>query len=231
MKLLLRTVVLSALLFSLAPTALAQDGFRATFGVKAWVHTWNTWVGASGAGMEQVESDLETVLVPSLTLRFRNFFVAADLFPEKEYEFLNNAFSGAKIKRREWSVVGGYYVVPQLALALGYKQMQQDTFDLTIDVPMFGLQAGAPIGESGTWFIYGNGFLGPINVSEKSTGDTTDYSGWYYSNEIGLGFRIAERFSATLGYKYQTVRWDDLNRDAPAYDLTAGWIIGLSFTF
>lgn len=234
MKSVARTLVLSALLLTLAPAALAQErNVSFTIGVKAWVHTWSTWTnsGTVNGPVGQTETDTETVLVPSLNLRIKNFFLAADFFPEKEYDFLTT-YRG--IKRSEWSIVAGYYVVPELALALGWKQINQDFgpgFDMNIDVPMFGLQAGVPIGDSGNWFIYGNGFFGPISVTAKGTGAATDYEGWYYSTELGLGYRFFNRLGTTVGYKYQTVRWDELQGKVPGYDYTAGWILGLSFTF
>lgn len=234
MKPFFRTAVFSTLLLLLTPAALAQDGFRATIGVKAWVHTWSTWIGpASDGGVSQIESDNETAIIPSVTLRYRNFFLSGDFFPEKEYNFLNNALR--KVKRDEWSVVGGYYLAPQLAVALGYKRIHQDfgstIFNMNIDVPMVGLQGGALVGDSGNWFLYGNGFVGSISVKTASTGATQNWDGWYYSTELGLGFRLFERLSATAGYKYQTVRWESVNRQAPGYDYTMGWIFGLSYTF
>lgn len=233
MKSLMRTVAVGALLLSLAPAALAQDGVRFTIGVKAWVHTWSTWTGSQLDGsVGQTETDSETVLVPSLNLRIGNFFVSGDFFPEKEYDFLNNTYRG--VKRSEWSVVGGYYLVPQLAIALGFKQINQNfgsTFDATLSVPMLGLQAGAPIGDSGNWFIYGNGFFGPVDFKEKNSTALDNQKGWYYSTEIGTGYRFFDRLAGTVGYKYQTVRWDELNQKNPGYDYTAGWIFGLSFTF
>jgi hypothetical protein len=239
MKSFVRTAVFAAAV--LLPTAaLAQDAFRVTIGLTAWVHTWSTWTGSGSgavpsAAVGQTETDTETVLVPSVTMRFHNFFVSGDIFPEKEYDFLTD-YRG--IKREEWSIVGGYYIAPQLAVALGYKRIHQDFrqgsasgFDMNIDIPMFGLQGGAPVGESGNWFIYGNGFLGPISVKSAGAGTSTDYEGWYYSTELGLGYRLFQRMSATLGYKYQTVRWEEIEGKVPGYDYTMGWIVGLSFTF
>ena len=234
MKSFVRTAVFSALFLLLAPAALAQDGVRVTLGVKAWYHTWNTWldpVGTASGPVSQTETDNEWVLVPSINIRIKNFFISGDYFPTKEYDFLST-YRG--VERTEWSIVGGYYIVPQLAIALGWKQINQkfsSTFDMNIDVPMLGLQAGAPIGDSGNWFIYGNGFFGPISVTTKGTGATTDYEGWYYSTELGLGYRMFERVATTFGYKYQTVRWEELQGKVPGYDYTAGWILGLSFTF
>lgn len=233
---LLRTAVFSLFLL-FASTALAQDTFRFTIGVKAWVHTWSTWTGSQLDGsVGQTETDTETVLVPSVTMRIKNFFVSGDFFPEKEYDFLNNTYRD--IKREEWSIVTGYYIAPQLAVALGYKRIHQDFrsgaatgFDMNIDIPMFGLQGGALVGDSGNWFLYGNGFVGPISVKTAGTGASTNYEGWYYSTELGLGFRAFERLSLTVGYKYQTVRWEELNLKNPGYDYTMGWIFGTSFTF
>jgi hypothetical protein len=233
MKSLIRTVAVGALLLSLAPAALAQDGVRFTIGVKAWTHTWSTWTnsGSVTGAVGQTETDTETVLVPSVNLRIRNFFISGDFFPEKEYDFLSD-YTG--IKRSEWSIVAGYYLVPQLAIAIGYKQINQQfssAFDATLSVPMLGLQAGAPIGESGDWFIYGNGFFGPVEFKEKNSTLLDDQKGWYYSSELGMGYRFFERLAATVGYKTQTVRWEELQGKVPGYDYTAGWIFGLSFTF
>ena len=234
MKPFMRTAVFGVLLLALVPAALAQDGVRFTIGVKAWMHTWSTWAFPSSTldqTMGQTETDTETVLVPSVNLRMGNFFLSGDFFPEKEYDF-QTVYRG--VQRSEWSIVGGYYVVPQLAIALGFKQINQkfgSSFDATLSVPMFGLQAGTPIGDSGNWFIYGNGFFGPVSFKEKNSTALDDQEGWYYSTELGTGYRFFERLAATVGYKYQTVRWDELNGKVPGYDYTAGWIVGLSFTF
>ena len=235
MKSLIRMAVIAAAVLLPASSAFAQDGFRATIGLKAWAHTWNTWSTGSGGFVGQTETDSEVVLIPSVTFRFGNFFLSGDFWPEKEYDFLNATYT--KVKREEWSAVTGYYIVPQLAVALGWKRIHQDftgggvDFDVNIDVPMFGLQGGAPLGESGNWFMYGNGFVGPISVKEKGAGSSSDQEGWYYSTELGLGYRMFQRLSATVGYKYQTVRWDKINGENPGYDYTMGWIFGLSFTF
>jgi hypothetical protein len=181
--------------------------------------------------MQTSEADAQTAIIPSVAVRFGNFFLAGDFFPEGEYDFAGNAARG--VKRSEWSIIGGYYLAPQLAIAGGFKTVYQNfgpSFDIAIGVPMLGLQGGAQVGEGG-WFMYGNGFFGPISVSDMNTGTVQNQDGWYYSTELGLGYRMTDHFSVTGGYKYQTIRWEDIARGMPGNDLTTGWIFGLSFTF
>jgi hypothetical protein len=188
-------------------------------------------VNNSTTSVGQTETGFESVIIPSINIRYKDFFVSGDWYPNTTFDFVTNY---KQVEREEWSIIAGYYVVPQLAIAGGFKRVHQkfgSTFDMNIDVPIIGLQAGAPIGTGGDWFIYGNGFFGPISVSNANTGATYNQDGWYYSTELGLGVRFAEHLSVTLGYKNQTIRWEQIAPNIPGYDITSGWIFGVAFSF
>jgi hypothetical protein len=238
MKFFKQGITVLALAAALAPAAaFAQDGgVKVTIGVKAWVHNWSTWFNCTG-GVCSSETGNETAIIPSVAVRFGNFFVAGDYTPEVEYKFVGET---GTVKKDEWSVIGGYYLVPQLAIAGGFKRQHQDfrglgiNFDVNIDIVMLGLQGGAALGDGG-WFMYGNGFFGPGSVSSVQTGNATNDEVFYYSTELGLGYRFTDHLAVTGGFKYQTLRWEDVSGTAgggiPGNDLTNGWIFGLSFTF
>ena len=236
MKFFKRTLAVLALAAALAPAAaFAQDGgVKVTIGLKAWIHNWSTWFTCTGTTLVCTsETGNETAIIPSVAVRFGNFFVAGDYTPEVEYDFVGNQPPARGVKRSEWSVIGGYYLVPQLALAGGFKQQHQDFgpgFDVNINIVMLGVQGGAAIGDGG-WFMYGNGFFGPGSVQDAQTGSVTSDEVFYYSTELGLGYRFTDHLAATGGFKYQTLRWDNIRNGIPGNDLTNGWIFGLSFTF
>jgi hypothetical protein len=233
MKFFKQAVAVLALAAALAPAAaFAQDGgVKVTLGVKAWIHNWSTWFTCSGTSLVCTsETGNETAIIPSVAVRFGNFFVAGDYTPEVEYDFVG---ANRGVKRSEFSVIGGYYIVPQLAIAGGFKNQHQDFgpgFDINIGILMLGVQGGAAIGDGG-WFMYGNGFFGPGSVSDAQTGSVTSDEVFYYSTELGLGYRLTDHLALTGGFKYQTLRWDNIRNGIPGNDLTNGWIFGLSFTF
>ncbi len=218
-------------------SALAQEGFGVTIGVKAWVHNWSTWFNSATPNtVLQTESGGQTTVIPSISLRYNKFFISGDWFPETSYKF---PVGGGiqNVKRDEFSIIAGYYIFPELAVAGGFKRVHQNfintapPFNMNIDAPVIGLQGGAGIGGTDA-FIYGNGFVGPISVSNAVTGvGATSQSGLYYSTELGLGYRISRNVSVTGGYKYQTIRWDNIAGSIPGNDMMSGFIFGLSFGF
>jgi hypothetical protein len=272
------SVALAAALVS--TSAFAQDkDWSVTLGIKGWLNIWDTKVQAGipasgnfagGSSIISQTSDWTAAAIPSLAIRYKEFFIASSYFVNRKYNFPQNAGSfffdvgdpsgvglgvpytqDTVAKRKEFDINIGWYFVPQVALTLGYKQVNQhytDTFILPpaiFPVPFttdqttknkaatIGVVAGAPLGDS-NFLMYFNAAssIGPTMKATYSDSSGSD-KGWYATGEVGFGYRIAPGLTATLSYKYQIIdlKLKDLSPTQHARDTTNGPLLGVSYTF
>ena len=138
--------------------------------------------------------------------------------PGMSDNFIVSLYDTPTAKRKEWDVNLGYFVTPNLALTLGYKELdrsyqhsilamveqcgcdttvflknftQQNSY-LTAKGPIIGLSGSAPVGKG--FNLYGNMAFGWLKVDEDvsaffNTPETYNSNdGRYYFGEVGLNY-------------------------------------------
>ena len=239
-----------------AGSAFAQeDKVYVTLGLRAWVNEWETWFQSNNTGAANVISDTaksKVAVIPSATVRYKDFFVSGGYFTKTSYTFpkYTESVGGAIVQtaptaeRQEIDLNFGWYFVPRVAVTLGYKRVQQDitttttggtfngvpfTTKWTYEAPTLGIAASAPIAERVA--LYGNGAIGPVTVTVNGSKPGT--SATYSASEFGVAWQAAQNFTATLGFKYQIIE----QKPGGAYsglaqrDVTSGWVVGGLYTF
>ncbi|CAK0742554.1 putative Secreted protein [Gammaproteobacteria bacterium] len=177
-------------------------------------------------------------------MRYKNFFLGGSLTPKKDYSFesqragvvglkyvprgstsnVNEEFIDGVVlpeaSRKEWDLNIGYFITPNLALSLGYKELTRDysyqynfsnisvanqghvDFDwrdsshLTAKGPIIGLSTVAPVGMGIN--VFANLAFGLPKVDESIASNQTLFSsshsessdGKYYFGELGLNYTV-----------------------------------------
>jgi len=213
----------------------------------------------------QFESDTEVTFIPTFIVRYKNFFIGGSYFPETEYDFESQFHTyGINItnavvtsdhttaeysvsgERKEWDLNLGYFVTPNFAVSLGYKQIDRDyrqAYDFqdsrwtdlknivsseSFKAPVLGLAALVPIGKK---------FSVSANLAYGRIYDSAD--GNYYLGELGLNYmipvqKIASAIAINVGYRFQRLDLDFSDEGFVVGDLndtTSGFIFGLNVSF
>lgn len=225
-----------------------------TIGLKAWNTSWQSYlpaviVGATPSGqpaaselVNSVEGRTEVAALPTVTLRYERYFLSAgyaryssnfDLV-QSPIGVVNgqNIFASRTdhIRRREIDVNLGYFVLPGLALTVGYKGARENRDTRTAVAPdttlnlLSGKFDGLLLGALGSYEIVpgfsGYGQLGyGIGRGRVTYGEGTLTPGNSFKNnprymvtEIGVAYQLPltnrwiQRTSLALGYRSQTVK-------------------------
>jgi len=230
-----------------AGSVLAQErdkNWSVTVGVKAWYNQWDTSIPAgtldanSYYGISNISRPQRWAFIPNLAVRYKDYFVSGGYFTKTSYSFPEVFFSGTRVSlradRTEADLNLGYFVVPQFALAVGYKKVKQD-YDISFPDSSaatitsttkyngltVGMIASGPIG--GGFSLYANASSGRTHAKYSDGGSS---HGWYGSSELGLAHPIAKGAVLSLGAKYQV-----LNTGGVGRDVTTGLILGANYTF
>lgn len=237
----------------------AGDEVYITVGAKVWNNKWTSWdyyppIATLPGASENFTSSSQSTLIPSLALRYKDFLVTGSVFSRQEYEFVGSNGTPFKAKRDETDLHFGYYVLPTLALTLGYKTVKQDFGASTFKYngPIIGAAASAPLTQN--YSLYGNFGYGamkaefPAGFTDNSGRNKLDAD--YYLGEVGVAYSFdvksfisaAKAMTATLGYRNQTLATQGfavgtdatkpaLSRSTELRDNTEGLVLGMSLTF
>lgn len=256
---------LALLVCAAASPAFAGDDVLVTLGAKVWNNKWTSWdyypplalsstMGLPGAS-ENFTSGSQSALIPSLTLRYQNFLLTGSKFVNKEYGFAGSSGTSFTAKRDETDLHAGYYVLPTLALTVGYKDVKQDFAGGKVfkySGPIIGAVGSAPLTQG--FSLYGNFGYGAMNAEFPS--GLTDNSGRgkmnadYLLSDVGIAYSFdvnslfpgAKAMTATLGYRSQTLATQGFavgtdpakptqSRSTELRDNTEGIVLGINITF
>lgn len=243
-----KIVVLSALTAAFvvgSGAAFANDSsepkdWSVTLGLKAWANEWQSWETPAGVwlGGSTFGTANATSLNPSLTVKYKDFFVSGGVMNKTNYSISNTAGGAATpASRKESDLSVGYYVLPQVALTLGYKQITQTwgTQTWVWRIPAVGISAASAIQDT-KMFMYGNAAIGKSSISTSGVDTAPQYSGGTYTTaEFGLGYSLTQSFRLTGGYKFQSSP-TSMNPyfaggRVTMVDTTRGFVLGGSYTF
>ena len=216
----------AALLLTLGASAWAQEdpapsNLNIVLGTKIWSNRWTTWGfytdsnPANGTVVTtQDPSESAVSVIPQLSVRYKDFVGSVSGMVNKNYTFANVPDA----KRNELDGNLGYYVLPGLAVTLGYKQIKQDFSgdQFKWSGPTVGFSATAPL--SNGFSAYGSLGLGSMKAklaagSPDATGKTS-LNAEYVLNEVGLAYsvgfnRVVRSMTITAGYRTQIVTTKD----------------------
>jgi hypothetical protein len=256
----MRTICSSLALSALAATLLvcagparAIDDLDVTVGVKGWASTWDTWrpqnvfysTGPTQVS-EPVDSGTRFAVTPSLSLRWKRLLLSGSYLAPETYP-LNGALDTSSLagRRKELDANGGYYVLPGLALLVGYKEIYQDYGVGTFKWkgPTVGAAASASLGPH--WAIYGVYGYGLLKLhtppGSADINGTTSFDATYNLGELGFAYaftisKVLKAMRVTVGYRAQILRTrgyalENRGSSPDEHDNTQGPTIGLSGTF
>ena len=145
---------------SVFETSHFEKDFSASVGLKMWVNEWEyptvlTWSPTSTNNMvrSQHSDTVEFAFIPTLNLRYKNFFISGSYFPETDYSFEIQDVLGLSSKfyarRSEWDINFGYYIFPSLIVTAGYKNINRD-FGINVNDNNGLIQSFPNVGKADT---------------------------------------------------------------------------------
>jgi hypothetical protein len=195
-----------------------------TIGVKAWANEWTSWAPVPGGGgngvriIESVSANTRVAPIPQASLRWGNWLVATSYFAQTDYSLggLVNPGIGELEKlpasRKEFDANFGYYVLPGLAVTVGYKKIDQDFEAARYQWtgPTVGLTAAAPL--KGHLAFFGTAAYGRLTMNASTPDDAgrSSFKADYILSELGLAYGVGTplshlSLSMTLSYRAQLV--------------------------
>jgi hypothetical protein len=225
--------LIAALALCVVGLANAQSsGPSVSLGLRAWHTQWDTFsytLDQNGDSVViQVPAQDKLVLLPVLSVRWRDFTGSLSLYPSTEHEMLG----GRRDKRKEFDLNLGYAVTPAVALTLGYKKIEQrGSLLYALDGPVAGISGTAPLGQG--WSLYGSFGLGWM----KSTGGSdVKFDADYRLSEVGAAYTVPtgsfiKAVTLTAGYRTQVLTSKDARPGQDGRDLTQGFTFGALASF
>lgn len=227
--------------FPLTNALAADSDVTVTVGLKAWNNSWSSWnttyddQSPSRAIVQNLETS-ETSLIPSVSVRYKNFLVGGSYFAKQSYGFGFQGGDVGNVSRLEYDLSAGYYVLPTLAIIAGYKKVEQKFRDGTYKFsgPILGFSGSAPL--TGGFSLYGTAALGIMDLKDP-TGTKSDAN--YRLGEVGLAYSFdagmgTKAVIGTIGYRSQAIITKLKYEGFVGYkgrDTTEGLTIGIAAAF
>ncbi|HKU13576.1 MAG TPA: hypothetical protein VJQ52_04220 [Steroidobacteraceae bacterium] len=226
------------ILFALCSTGTAlaaeEPGVVISVGARAWYTQWTTFsyfvdeATQQNLALTQVSADDKLAVMPLVSVRYDKWLASASALPSTDFTFPNG-----KGTREELDVNVGYFVVPSLAVTLGYKHVSQSDGPNRYRPagPVLGLSANAPL--AGLWSMYGSLGAGWLKTPG---GDAIDFEADYRLAELGLAYALdgnsmPRRWTFTGGYRIQVVSSHDAFDSQDGRDTTQGFTLGVMASF
>ena len=229
----------------MANAVAAEGDFSATIGLKAWVNNWNSWNQTRSGELanfldpivQNIESNNTDGWIPSFSMRYKNFLVGGSYFAKRGYDFGSHGF--VDVKREEFDLSAGYYVLPTLAIIAGYKEVDQWFGEkFRYSGPIIGFSASAPL--TGGFSLYGTAAVGPMDARLPTASGIKKVDASYRLGEAGVAYVFDTGGSAgmksvigTLGYRSQAIvtKFDGTWSGQKGRDTTEGITVGIAAAF
>ena len=183
---------------------------------------------------DRFRSGTELTYIPIFSARYKNLFVSASHLAATSYSTLSDVIPGdVNFDRNETDVNVGYYVLPGLALSVGYKEVKVGGLqqgNVKFSGPTVGVSGYGSMGKG--FGLYGNFAYGKLDLSPteplpdaKRNTYTAVEVGIAYSFDLGESARFIKSVSVTLGYRQQHIEGDKSVTLAKVADLAAGPVV------
>lgn len=272
--------VLSMAVCTIAQAQTNPPDTQFTVGVKVWNASWLSYLPANytgisasgtpaiGDSVNATEGKSHTDVFPQLSVRHKEFFASISHARFKnDFRVASNPIiispgqtlitsRNDHFERRESDLNVGYYVLPGIALALGYKDATE-TRNISLGtapqaVPLVKTTAsGFLLGAIGNFTVYdklrfyAQAGYGPARVKLRFADPSfgTDYktTGRYLIGEIGLSYLVFPTrdgyggATVSLGYRTQTIKTNSyasiFQETRKLRDVRDGAILAMSYTF
>jgi len=203
-----------------------------TVGVRFWHTEWTTWYDTN----VYRPAPTENAIIPVASVRYKNFLLAGSYMVEHDFTFPDLA----TFSRKEYDVNFGYFLLPGLAVTVGYKHLEYSGgaagYNWTTKGATVGLTGSAPISPHVS--VYGNMAVGRPKLNDG--GAFNNVKGKYFLTELGLAFPLGAMSDSlggllvTAGYRYQRVGAVPSNpifEPVDNYEYTQGPVLGISYAF
>lgn len=224
---------LTALCVSSIEIAAAENPVNVSFSASLQPSHWE---GENLNGGTSFEAD-GTATQLNLNIRKGNFYGGLS-FQGAKYDFDNGAPNkvnkttsvqddDATIRRGEFDLVFGYYVMPQLSLFIDFKTIENnwedDSYSLRYKGAGFGVNGFYPIQQG--WFFIGS--IGFMALDIKADGDSIG-EGRGSALTAGVLYRINQRANFSIRLKAQHNEYDFDEGSEQEHDI-AGLVFGFSY--
>jgi hypothetical protein len=229
-----RLIALALALAAGSVSAQSSPGLSLGAGLRLWQMDWTTFSYAPSGGSRVLTQELarsELVSIPILNARYGDWVASVSAYGKTDFVFE----SGERGSREEIDINVGWYVMPTLALTLGYKRVVQSGREGSYEPRglVFGLSAAAPLG--GGFSFYGNFGTGSFRTP---SGNPIKFDAIYRLTELGLVYAWGpvpwlQSLSFTAGWRMQTLRSKDAlpERNQDGRDITEGLTLGVLARF
>lgn len=205
------------------PAAPESTGFwqdvRISVAAKLWFNEWTSWVGQDYADEnDRTFTDFVSIsgrraaVIPAISARWHDWLLSASSFAAARYS-LSGSDLTARSSRHETDVSVGHYVLPTVALSVGYKTVHQ-AFNQQYHFagPTVGISGSAPL--AGTQLsVYGSFAVGQLKATfggADAVGRTV-FRANYNLSEFGFAYSFGRMslmpayLTGTLGYREQSI--------------------------
>jgi hypothetical protein len=227
-----------------ASSGLLPDDVSVTVGARVWHTRWTTWLSPE-AVVSYFPARIEPTITPVVSVRYQRFFVSGSYLVDKTFHFLEDSplllgQDRLSFKRNEYDVNFGYFLMPGLAVTVGWKNVNYEgdpgDYRFVAKGPTIGLSGNAAISPAVS--LYGNLAYGRPKLHDYG-GVYEKEKGKYLLTEFGLAFPLGSvhssmsRVVATAGYRYQRVSGypNATELQTQLFEYAQGPVVGLSYTF
>jgi hypothetical protein len=231
-----RTLLIVLALLSAAPALAQGPAISVSVGARAWYTEWTTFSflpddadPTQNLALTQVSANEKLTFMPIVSVRYADFIGSMSALPSTSFSFAD----GHRDEREEFDINVGYFVLPGLALTLGYKKVQQSNGPDRYRPagPVAGLSGNAPL--SGAWSLYGTLGVGRLKTPG---GDKISFEADYRLTELGLAYaldgeKFPRRWTFTAGYRIQVMSSKEAFGTQDGRDTTEGFTLGAIATF
>lgn len=201
-------------------------------------HQFTTWEGSNNSTGSKFDATASMVGV-DFTLRYADFYGGVSLLGGS-FEFKGNApdrptkgnpvSASTTIRRTEFNLIGGYYIIPQLSVFIDLQNIKNDWKgeDYTVEYNGFGLGLSGHHQIAPHWIIYGSIGIVPLKIEQPKNTEIGDGRGG--SLEIGGSYILKDNMTISLSLKSQSREFDYTTAPDQTHDV-GGLLARFNYTF
>jgi len=209
----------------------SESDIGISVGSRFWNATWNANSVRQLNNKDVVlhaDSETSLVTIPVIAVRYKDFGASASYFTNTDFTLSDNIVTKT-FSRKEWDLNASYFILPNLAAGVGYKDINWD--GVKIYGPTVSLSATAPLASGISMYGtigYGWQVSEIFGINDKlNTKYTLGEFGLAYSTNTG--WNSLKAISFTAGYRNQkiSINGSPIAGRRDINDITSGMTIGV----